>query len=179
MKYDFVKPVRFIHIKKNGGTSAYKFLRKNNIDLLIGLSNNFLSTQHYTAKKFFKEDSFKICIIRNPYTRLVSFYNWVKRNQKYTFTFDNFVKQKYNKGRAQGAWNLQCDYILGDADNMLIDKIFRFETMENDLREYFQISAKFPHLNKSTYDNHLNYYTQKTKQIVKEHFAKDFEMLGY
>jgi hypothetical protein len=179
MEYDFVKPVRFIHIKKNGGTSVYKFLRKNEIKLLIGLDTNFLSTKHYTAKHFTNEDSFKICIVRNPFTRLVSFYNWIKRNQRYTFSFDAFINQKFNIGRAKGAWNLQCEYMLDQNNNLLIDKIFKFETMQNELKNYFKINAKFPHLNKSTHDNHLDYYTNGTKEIVKKHFAKDFELLGY
>lgn len=178
------KPLRFIHIKKNGGTSVFKFLRKNNVSCLIGSKLNTdrnVAGQHSTAKKYESEDSFKFCVVRNPYTRLVSFYNWIKRFPNYQFSFEHFVDTKFNTRRATAAWGLQCEYIYADSQFTinLIDKIFKFETMEEDIKKFFKIDNKFPHLNRCTFNDYNSYYTEKTRNIVYEHFKKDFDLLGY
>lgn len=178
------KPLRFIHIKKNGGTSVFKFLRKNNISCFVGNKVNTdkrIAGEHSIAKKYQYENTFKFCVVRNPYTRLVSFYNWIRRFPNYDFSFDKFIDTKFNNARAKGAWNLQCDYIY--ADDMytknLIDKIFKFETMEQEIKQFFQIEDKFPHLNRCTFNDYDSYYTERTRKIVYEHFKKDFDLLGY
>lgn len=172
--------VRFIHIKKNGGTSAFKFLRKNGVDILVGDSKDRLMNQHSTVHYYLDEDSFKFSIVRNPYDRTVSFYNWIKRIPEYTYSFDTFVKKQISEGRAHGAWRTQASYITDpDTDKILVDKVFSFENMEKELKEHFNINTKFPHLNKGTEDDHASYYTQELKDIVYNQFKKDFILFGY
>jgi len=174
--------IRFIHIKKNGGTSVYKFLRKNNIDFYCGRSTDKfnITNQHLPAQAFKNENSWKFCVVRNPYSRVVSFYNWMKRLSKYkSITFDFFVKTQYDVGRARGVWGLQRDYIVDSNETALIDKIFRFETMAHDISEYFKIPLKFPHLNSGTKDSYVNYYNDTLQEIVYNNLKEDFEYLGY
>lgn len=175
-------PIRFIHIKKNGGTSVYKFLRKNGVKFLIGDNKNMydIRGQHKFAKLFQSEPSWKFSVVRNPYTRMISFYNWTLREKKYQdMTFEDFITNKFNQQRANGAWIPQTDYITDNQGNIIVDKIFYFEDLGDNIREHFQISKKFPHLNKATHDSYETYYTPKTKSIVYNHFAKDFNTLGY
>jgi len=108
--------IRFIHIKKNGGTSVYKFLAKNKIECLLGPDTNM---------------------------------------------------------------NNQVDYILNAKGECLVDKIFKFENLENEIKEHFNIDAKFPHLTKSTYDNYEDYYTKDLKEVVYLRLKKDFEYFNY
>lgn len=174
--------IRFIHIKKNGGTSVYKFLRKNKIECLVGPASNMKTVynQHISAKVYKNEDTWKFCVCRNPYTRTVSFFNWIKKNPKYNFlTFENFVINKYDEGRALGAWGLQLEYILDDDKTCLVDKIFRFENLEQDIKNHFQLDTKFPHLTKSTFDKYENYYNDELRNIVFEHYREDFEYFNY
>jgi hypothetical protein len=173
--------IRFIHIKKNGGTSVYKFLGKNSIKVMCGDTSNFekVTNQHKSALHYLKEDSWKFCVCRNPYTRIVSFYNWIRRMKKYNFTFSEFVKTGFNDGRAKGAWNLQTEYILDGDGNCIVDKIFRFENLENEIKTHFNVTAKFPHLTKSTSDDYDSYYTDELKAIVQMRLKKDFEYFKY
>lgn len=167
---------------KNGGTSVYKFLRKNNIDFLLGYNADVfdIKGQHKPARDFLKEKSRMFCIVRNPYSRLVSFYNWMHRMPEYKdITFDFFVENKYKYKRAKSAWNLQKEMITDSSDKIIVHKIFYFENMEKELKDYFKINTKFPHLNKSTKIPYQNYYTEKTQNIVYEHFKEDFNLFGY
>ena len=176
------KLIRFIHIKKNGGTSVYKFLRKNKVNFLCGDGNdiNRIFNQHLPAKKYTKEDSWKFCVARNPYSRVVSFYNWTMRLPHYRHVkFENFVKDKFEKGRAKGVWDLQLDYILDENGKCLVDKIFYFENMAEEIKEHFSIDAKFPFLNQSTEGNYRDLYDDESKEIVYDRLRKDFEYFGY
>lgn len=169
---------RFIHIKKNAGTTVSKFLKRNGVKLLHGDDKDILLNHHASAHSYVDEDSFKICIVRNPYERTVSFYNWIKRLPAYDYSFEEYIKNKETTGRAFNSWKTQCEYMYDD-DKLLIDKIFRFETLEADLKSYFGITKKFPHLNRSTFDSYESYYTPKLKEMVYERFKEDFVKLGY
>jgi len=173
--------IRFIHIKKNGGTSVYKFLAKNKIECFVGPGTNMerVLNQHQPAIDYLGENSWKFCVCRNPYTRVISFYNWTKRMNKYQIDFEEFVRTGYNIGRAKGTWNNQVDYILNDRNECLVDKIFRFENLENEIKEHFNINADFPHLTKSTYDDYEDYYTDDLKEFVYLRLKKDFEYFNY
>ena len=174
--------IRFIHIKKNGGTSVYKFLRKNNVDFVCGNGKDKFKifNQHVPAFRYQNENSWKFCIVRNPYSRVVSFYNWCKRLHTYRdISFNDFVEKQYNSGRANEAWDLQTDYMFDNQQQNIIDKVFKFETMSTDIPEYFKIQAKFPRLNVSTLDNYENYYNDKLQEIVYNKLKFDFEHLGY
>ena len=172
--------LRFIHIKKNGGTSVYKFLRKNGIECLVGPNTNMVRVvnQHVPAVRYKEEPSWKFCVCRNPYTRVISFYNWTKRLSNYQIEFDEFVKTGFNIGRAKGTWNCQVDYIL-DKETCLVDKIFTFENLENELKDHFKIDAKFPHLTQSTFDDYNTYYTDELKEFVYTRLKKDFQYFNY
>lgn len=175
------RQLRFIHIKKNGGTSVYKFLRKAGLDFLIGGSDKFnVVNQHSVANTYINEDSWKFCVVRNPYSRIVSFYNWTRQLPKYrNLQFDKFVKNEYNIGRARGVWGLQTAYMLDDHNNNLIDKVFNFESMSVDIPKYFNIQNKFPKLNVSTTDDYTSYYNTELQEIVYNRLKFDFEYLGY
>ena len=56
--------IRFIHIKKNGGTSVYKFLGKNSIKVMCGDTSNFekVTNQHKSALHYLKEGVMKLVI---------------------------------------------------------------------------------------------------------------------
>ena len=186
-----MKQIRFIHIEKSGGTSVAKFMQENNIDFLLG--KNFKKVKkHSHAVMFENEDSFKFCVVRNPYTRLVSFYNY---NGKGIFncSFEEFVKTKLITNRiapqVMKIYKPVENYKFGEMpirelenqyqwDKLLVDKIFYLERID-ELLNFLNIEGIFPVENKSTFDDHMTYYTPELKEIVADHFRKDFEILGY
>ena len=68
---------------------------------------------------------------------------------------------------------------MDDQDNCLVDKIFRFEDMENEIKTYFNIESKFPFLNRSTDGDYRNFYTEELANIVYDRLKKDFEYFNY
>ena len=104
----------------------------------------------------------------------------MKQLPKYKkITFETFVKECYNIGRANGAWLFQTEYMLDKLNNNLVDKVFKFETMDKDIPAYFNISAKFPHLNLSTPDDYRLYYNDELQEIVYNNLKNDFDYLEY
>lgn len=186
------KPIRFIHIEKSGGTSVAKFLRDNNVDFLIGKNTKGVK-KHSHAQLFENEDSFKFCVVRNPYTRLVSFYDY---SGKKTFdcSWRDFVKtkiqqncltpqvMKIHKNIKDSKWIENGTIREGekafDWNRCLVDKIFKLENVD-ELKNFLNIQSKFPHVNKSTARDHMEYYNQELRDIVYDYYNKDFELLGY
>jgi len=186
-----VTPVRFIHIEKCGGTSVAKFLNDNNFDFLMG-KNFKKNKKHSHAAMFEHEDSFKFTVVRNPYTRLISFYNYNK-NKIGNCTFEEFVKNKLTENLITlqvmkihkpienavfGPMSIRELEKQFHWDKMLVDKIFKLENLQ-ELKQYLKIDAEFPIENKSIKANPESYYNYELKEIVADHFKKDFEILGY
>lgn len=170
---------RFIHIPKNAGSSLVRWLEENNIKILRGEEPKKVGIHRYAS--FWKNENLeKFCIIRNPYTRVISYYNYLTKIEQWNYTFEEFVRKKLSniKTKIPNAWNLQVNWIY-DNDELLIDKIIRYETMESELQEYFNCFQPLPKLNISTLDNYDNYFDEDLKEIVYDHFKKDFEILGY
>ena len=186
-----MKPIRFIHIEKSGGTSVTRFMQKNDIDFLLG-KNTKKVKKHSHAEMFENEDSFKFTVVRNPYTRLVSYYNYTAKGI-FDCSFDYFVKNLLNEEKRQtpqvmkiykpitnrfGSKTIKELEECFDWNHCLIDKIFYLEKID-ELLKFLKIDGEFPTENRSTFDDHMSYYTPELKEIVYDHFRKDFEILGY
>lgn len=193
---------RFIHIPKSAGTSLVPFLDDCKVDFLYGVSGK-RNGKHRPIVQWKDEKSFKFTVIRNPYTRVVSWFLYLQRlfPEKFTFTFDDYVTAKVNLDEfaTPNVWIPQYFYLCDvketikkkritihdinynniEPKNLLIERFLRFETINEDVKEMFNLQKDMPHLNKSTYDDPMAYYNDKTKKIVQEHFALDFEILGY
>ena len=171
--------IRFIHIPKNAGTSIYKFLTDNNISFLYGTSSKKIVHFHRPASFFANEDSFKFAIIRNPYTRLVSYYNYMV-TKDWNPSFENFVKNKLinKKTKIPTPWKCQIEWLYSDGKR-IVDKVFKFENINDELPNFFGIKSIIGHQNRSTYNEYEEYYNPELKKIVYEQFIEDFNLLEY
>ena len=172
--------IRFIHIPKNAGTTVGKMLGRNGIDFIVGEGDQ-QHTRHRYARDF--RDGFdSFAVVRNPYTRTVSWFEWIRRMPKYKhLEFDEFVLTRFDKGRARSAWQPQTEWThTALHETQLVTHILRYETLEHDLKALFpSISGKFKHLNSGGITDYDAYYSSLTRDTVTQAFYEDFINFGY
>lgn len=174
--------IRFIHIPKNAGTTVGKMLGRNGIEFVVGDGVGDHNTRHRFARQY-PEDGFdSFAVVRNPYTRTVSWFEWIRRFPKYSdWQFDQFVRQALDRGRARHAWTAQI-YWTHDYDlrTPLVTHIIHYEHLQRELCDLFpSISGKFLHLNCGGIGAYDDYYDDELRDIVYERFREDFIAFGY
>src|SRR5210317_863122 len=168
--------IRFIHIPKNAGTTVGKMLGRNGIDFVVGEGDQ-QHTRHRYARDFRGEPWQSFAVVRNPYTRTVSWYEWISRLPKYAnMSFDEFVLSRFCKGRAKSAWQPQTEWThTALHQTQLVDTIIHYETLERDLVQLFpSITGKFLHLNSGGIEDHGAYLGSLTRDVIREVFWEDF-----
>lgn len=205
-KYKYI----FFHIPKNAGVSVSTYLINQEYRLffkkfliyvnsfIFGKQNNFYLTKdlkfikfnsHISCGDFFEKfendlfkEYFKFAIVRNPYDRFVSRYEYSKKiNKKFRkMDFDTFLNFDIeNNIKVLNQFNFCSD----NSSNLLLDKIIKFENLENDLNEItkniFNNKINLSHMNKTSRKNYRDYYNFNTKKIVEQNFKKDLEYFDY
>ncbi len=155
---------------------------------------------HFQEKNWKWDDYFKFTFVRNPYDRLVSWWNYIQIEYQ--------SHQQMPTGKE--IWKNLCDDIvtknkdftsfvraenpvwfpktssecISDKDeNNLLDFIGRTENFQEDFNivcDKIGIpQQQLPHKNSSNHKHYTEYYDEETKQIVAERYAKDIEHFGY
>jgi hypothetical protein len=190
----------FIHVPKTAGTT-------------VGLWMQSYITQPGTEVKYWDyhplcssiqntfAKNFTFTVVRNPWDRMVSYYNWVKdvkdyRNSQFVTdnnldpnnwpsfewfitNMDNFT---YNNPRGPyktGAHAPQVYWHDGQ-----IDAYLKFENLDKDFVQIQNIFECHEPLEKIKVsrppnDDYKNYYNDTTKAIVDRLYAEDIERFGY
>ena len=164
--------VVFIWIPKNSGSSVFVELKHKLGLQKIHRPNRFkrfpscgsvtpshVSWRHlieagYVSQSY-SDRAYKFAIVRNPYSRIVSLYNYSRR---YGFSkaqtlpefLDDIESRRYplglynQKGLSQA--NQQVDWILNEDGTLLVDDLFRFEDLEaltSTLSQRFGVNFDF------------------------------------
>ena len=164
----------FVHIPKNAGQSIeHVFLNLLNLDwetrapLLLRYNDRaelgpprlaHLRAQEYVSYRYLSqelfEEYFKFTFVRNPWSRMVSIYKYLKFNQKYEFK--SFLKNAFkNKVWRDDYWFVrpQSDFVCTEDGKLLVDFVGKFETLQEDFNDICTKIAlapiKIPHVNKS------------------------------
>jgi hypothetical protein len=125
---------------------------------------------------------FKFCIERNPWDKTLSFYHMKKHNPDFTnMSFESFLSR--------------CPSLCSDFDrysdvngNIIVDRILRYESLLSDLSDLceklgipfngdlgFKINSQF----RNDRRDYRDVYTNSQKQIVKNVYKKEIEIMGY
>lgn len=174
----------FVHIPKCGGSSieALKWIgTKYNQHGSISLFNDLAKL----SPELNIDNFFKFTFVRNPYTRFMS------GMVGHVFAhIDNFTDLKdeitrFTKTQEINKWEVlreQHTYLTIDG-KLRMDFIGRFERLQED----FDIICDrlgmekgiLPHEMRGRRTDYDRLYTGETRQIVRQYFAKDFELFGY
>lgn len=192
----------FVHIPKTAG---------NSINRVFGVGwENHKDLQRYydEVPRDVFSGYFKFAIVRNPWDRLLSDYNYqVKksraRNSKlFVFAADgskrNFAEwvetalsapDRYDAGDWGGSvsahihrWSPQIDW-LTVAGESRIDFVARLERLPEDFRivchEVGLPPVRLPHRNRRLHWHYSHYYDRATREIVATYYARDIRKFDY
>ncbi len=203
------KKFLFVHIQKTAGRSFEAVLKDNIPDLksLPGTHDHAAWVKDDLGDIW--DELYKVAFVRNPWDRLVSWYamfqrkgntTWYKRVtglgnynkiRQYvldnTNSFDEFIYKctdiiEDSDGKKSFLYN-QLDYVSDAEGEVMVDYIGRFENIVEDTGVVFKKlcieGASLPHKNISEHRNYRTYYTDETRDIVAERYARDIEYFGY
>lgn len=185
----------FVHVQKTGGTSLEAVLREH--DPSIG-SNMYDGRRHMSAREIRDlvgegrwQRAFKFAFVRNPWDRLVSWYHMCAQAaapnafaafvRAHAPSFNDFLGLAATEMGARTARN-QLDYVTSPAGEVIVDFIGRYETLGDDfsrVRERLGIRGELPSANRSQHTDYRDYYTEITRNLVAERFARDIGFFGY
>jgi hypothetical protein len=197
------KNILFIHIQKTGGVSIAQILRNSVPDAssYLGTHDHALWAKRQLPKTAW-DGLFKFGFVRNPWERLVSWYTMIQEQTarqahqelrlwqyviKTASTFEEFIERCTNTiedvdGAKSFAYN-QLDYLTDEDGRVLVDFIGRFEHFERDVREVLHrlglSASEIPHANRTRHDHYSQHYTERTKNIVAQRYARDIDYFGY
>ena len=172
----------FIHIPKNAGTSFITQYCHNN------------QVGHLKAKDIDDINIIKntVAIIRNPYDRLHSIYEYTKlgKNKSYwdaneklhkymlNHSFSEFIDDLYSKTikfTDQVHLPPQTDFVKWH-DGNIYTQLVNFDTMENDLSNILGYKVILKKINSSNKKNWESFYNEDMKKKVYEIYKSDFEL---
>jgi hypothetical protein len=208
--YDLDKKIIFTHPHKCGGTSiesilGFLSLREKNPGIHAFKHGSLeMHIDKIKLKGLDPSTFFKFSIIRNPWSRAVSFYNHNKYKEFYYYaneatdreipthvrdarcmTFKEFVL-KYYKHDFNSKVSTKPYMFLGD--KFSLDYIIRLENLKEDLlriKDLLQIGldVDIPCLNNTDEyairKNYQSYYDLETKNIIEKLFEWDINTFGY
>jgi hypothetical protein len=195
-KYKFI----FIHIQKTAGTSItnslYNLPETENLHHSHSMINLLVDDEY--------EDYFKFCFVRNPFDRLISWYNmilqkgfhndWSKYILENSTNFSEFLELtdiviernplelQSQVGYPKSISFNQLDYISDNLGNIQCDFIGRFENINDDfniLSQMLNIKLELNHLNKFKHNHYKDYYNQIDLEKVSNLYKRDIEYFNY
>jgi len=198
------KKLLMVHIPKCAGIT---------MNLIIGLNNpkffgNHYGHHHANFIKNMMGDKYKnytsFCIIRNPWDKLWSSYNFMKSGSEFISinnnnlnSFQNYISNIYNTkkylnntSKTNGTelfFHKQSNWIMDNNGNQIIDIIGKFEdlpslvkTIENDFNmNGLSEKLKNTHSNRTKKINYQDAYTDDIVSMVREMYVDDIKLGDY
>jgi hypothetical protein len=188
----------FIHIPKTGGSSLENYLKSKYTEKLYSetggnkiipdINLQKISLQHQTFNSIYENrelldidfnDNLKIItIVRNPFNKVISDLLWWKFidiNSDKNYVYE--IIKLYIKMDNVDNHNLEQYKFIIDNNGNIIDniKIFKTENLTKELNEYgYEDYYEYPKV-----DNYYNYLNEKSINLIKEFYKKDFELFNY
>lgn len=186
---------RFIHIPKTGGTTVRRWLINAGINFYLGKSKNLIVEDlqivgmHKLSKWFTSENTIKFSIVRNPFTRIVSAFNYLKscttindnRKLPSELTFEEFIFDLLKNDIYDETYLPQQQWLIGLKPNkILVHHIFKQENLETELQKFFNNYTPMPILNTGNIESYTDYYAndELVKLVIKK-YEWDFFHLNY
>ncbi|HAW19894.1 MAG TPA: hypothetical protein DCX14_06910 [Flavobacteriales bacterium] len=192
----------FIHIPKNGGTALWK---------ILGDYNPYINTKkrrpderfvgHLTYREtkalFTSNEALSFfCIIRNPWDRIVSNYNYIKQTSpkkhgvrgifnrwKKDMPFEEFVEYIVTSGQTK--FKPQIDYMIDENNALAMDDIIRIDHYQQDLNSLLlkngcDVSIEAKKHNASKHAHYTEYYkSEETIRLIEDYESGIIDLYNY
>lgn len=203
----------FIHISKCAGSSIETAFgidisdnsEKNNPNLYGWNKQHQLFLNHATPQQLFDygflndfvwQSYYKFIIIRNPWDRAFSDYNWLSKEQNIKDSFFNFIHKKGKFSRVLTEknsefyrgdhLNKQIDYFFLNGQQIEYDKVIPFENLSKELPSL----ASDLNLPPTFFDQRVNvsgkkithyskFYNRRRRKLISKRFTSDINFLTY
>ena len=184
----------FFHIPKTGGMAVAEGIFNGKI---IGDHRGVEIYKRLFKKKFYSY--FKFSFVRNPWSRLLSAYNflidgglhesdqkWAEQNIMKFKNFEDFVLNWVNPKNVQLGIHFipQYQFIIDIYGKQSVDYIGKQESLNEDFKKICSIleisNANLNYINTGKkIDDYRVFYTKKTQDIVRKVYKKDIKLFNY
>ena len=193
----------FVHVNKCAGQSIRRALPRG--------TRGHNTIQHYlelcAREGRDPAEYFKFTFVRNPWSKVASFYHYHKRRNWELFPwtpadepdFNEFIRRLFveNEGAlavevfrgrsGESTHHLRLsnslDWVTGPGGKVLVDFIGRVENLQADFDEVCDRIGirrrQLPHVNRSEHAPYWEYYDDASREIVAERFRRDIDYFGY
>lgn len=196
----------FVHIRKAAGSSIRDTLAPLSLNVPKNLKSKLKSRALKIEKNYnkfsFKEHSpitqaknimpselfdsyFKFAFVRNPFTRLVSEYEFIRRRLDHG-RYKKVIKMNFNEYIEYQAKRFdahQFNMLADKAGNLQMDFIGRFENLYQDwtfvIEKLNITNAELSHRKKAATVKYQDYYDAVNIQLVEEFWKQDLKSFGY
>ena len=182
MRYLPEHQITFIHNPKTAGTSISTWLDEN-----FATKRGRKHGHHLEVKEYFPDTVFTFGVVRNPWSRLASWYNYINHTNE---SFEQWFVSRLHRHQTLGfatevMWarnwysidTPQADWFGND-----INLVLRFENLEED----FQNIKKLLHcnqdlciLNANPLYDYRQMYTDDLAELVRDVYIKDVIRYNY
>ncbi|WP_375239946.1 sulfotransferase family 2 domain-containing protein [Aurantibacter sp.] len=204
--------VIFIHVPKCAGSSVFKFFNKDlkvswrtpNYNVLYGwCPKRKIHLQHATTKQLIETELiteeqwnsyYKFTIVRNPWDRAYSDYQWIMKDTGKRDSFKNFILKKGKFSKVLNDVSVKeyrGDHLLNQTDffdskgEFKLDFVGRFENLKTDFSRVLKalnISEEFSNHEKKSVkkmSHYSDFYTSSYQKLVLDRYQNDVEHLDY
>jgi len=172
----------FIEVPKTGSTSIRSVIgHPKKPHLNIWQIGNEIEQEKFISY-------FKFGFVRNPWDRAVSLYERTEGLQlKSKMNFEEFIAwMRFSSSTCLHPvpHRYQLDWFVSPHGDVIVDYIGKFEHLDDDWKKIslkIGVDSKLPKINVnfSKKRHYTEYYTDKTKEIIRKRFLVDIEYFGY
>ena len=171
-------------------TKLLKLCERDGINIGIDKMHLYYDVIYQFISKNVLDNYFKFCIIRNPYNKLYSAWNFIKKRHGYN-NVNDFIKYKLNEefiygkelipGDARVHYRPQFTFVYDNEGNKFANFIIRYENLNEDISE---MNKKYD-LNIPLYDNgntqksYINLLNKESILKINSLYEKDFKLFNY
>lgn len=178
----------FIHINKCGGTSVERAL-----NIPVKIHDTALQRRERVGRAAW-DRMFKFSIVRHPFDKACSHYRYrVKKDhtglRDQHLDLNQWVEKAYGdrdpKYYNEPLMFAPChEWVSDDDGNVIVDFVAKLEQIDEDwkhIRQGCQVDAELTRLNATKREKRVgrDALNERSRKILRAHFAKDFDTFGY